>query len=63
MYAIPGKVGISRSKSNQTDPILNDLKGVIVSQKMDIRFAKFAITLNVSPLYSSDNTRRTDSDL
>lgn len=48
LYAIPGKVGSSSNKSTPPDPILQKLKGTIVSEGRDIRFAKFTKTPSVS---------------
>lgn len=53
LYAIPGKVDISRNKSTQPDAILGVQKGVIVSEGRDIRFAKFTVPNNVSALCPS----------
>ena len=50
LYAIPGKVNLSRNTPSRTDPILNNQKGVIVSEGKDIRFAKFTAPLQVSAL-------------
>ena len=50
MYAIPGKVSISKNKSIQASSIIRDLGSAIVSQGKDIRFAKFASPRHVSAL-------------
>ncbi len=55
LYAIPGKVDISKNQSAQTHPILNDQKGAMVSEGKDIRFAKFTIPPHVSALCLSAN--------
>ena len=48
IYSIPGKVGISQTKTTQTDPILKYRKSAIVSEGRDIRFAKIAVAPHVS---------------
>ena len=60
LYAIPGKVGSCSNKSTQSDPILQKLKGTIVSEGRDIRFAKFTKTPSVSDLCSTVNTFHAD---
>ena len=50
VYAIPGKVGISQSRSTQTNPILSYRKDAIVSEGRDVRFATLANAPNVSAL-------------
>ena len=50
MYAIPGKVGNSKNKSAQTNPIIHDQGSAIVSQGKDIRLAKFTAPRHVSAL-------------
>ena len=56
LYAIPGKVGNSSNKSTQADPILQNLKGTIVSEGRDIRFAKLTKTPSVGDFCSTVNT-------
>ncbi|KAF6240559.1 hypothetical protein HO173_001228 [Letharia columbiana] len=63
LYAIPGKVGSSSNKSAQTDPILQKLKGSIVSEGRDIRFAKFAKTPNLVPTILAQQQARTKFSL
>lgn len=48
VYSIPGKVGISQTKTTQTDPILKYRKSAIVSEGRDIRFAQIAVAARVS---------------
>ena len=50
LYAIPGKVDISKNPSAHKDPIFHDQKGAMVSEGKDIRFAKFAVPRHVSAL-------------
>lgn len=57
LYAIPGKVGISQQKSTNTDTIMKHRKSVLVSQGKDIRFARLAVTLNVSFLCSANTAQ------
>ena len=44
LYAMRSKVKLS---SRQTTAIINDLKGIFVSEGRDVRFAKFAVTPEV----------------
>ncbi len=53
LYAISGKVDSSQSKSTISDSILNHEKLAIVSEGRDIRFAKMAVSRQVSKLCPS----------
>lgn len=48
LYAMPSKVNLTQSQSNQLTSLLVDQKGTFVSERRDIRFAKFAINTPVS---------------
>ena len=62
LYAIPGKVDLSKNASSQPDPILNNQKGVIVSEGKDIRFAKFTTPPHVSACCFSAQPRWINTD-
>lgn len=57
MYAIPGKVDISKPKSTRTDSVIHDRGGAIVSEGKDIRFAEFTVPRHVSAQRCCFNTR------
>lgn len=48
LYAMPSKVNLTQSQSSQPTSLLVDQKGTFMSERKDIRFAKFAITSPVS---------------
>ena len=48
LYAMPSKVNLTQSQFSQPISLLVDQKGTFVSERKDIRFAKFAINSPVS---------------
>lgn len=48
LYAMPSKVNLTQSRPSQPTSLLVDQKGTFVSERRDIRFAKFEITSPVS---------------
>lgn len=48
LYAMPSRVNLTQSQPSRPTSLLVDQKGTFVSERKDIRFAKFVITSPVS---------------